>query len=297
MDPSQDPSPNGTYASGADGVMIRGVLRKSIAPGWSSAIVDIKTAFLTAPRTEIEGRKQIVVKPPQIMVDLGVCGSDEYWQVEKALYGFVSSPAWWALHRDSQVKDFQWFDGDVRFFMESTAEVNLWRVMAQGPGETLRLAGLAVVYVDDILVTGEGGVCQGFIDQLRRVWKVSEPEWVNQNQWVRFCGFELRRTAAGELMIGQPSYTRELLKRHGTTQCRTTPISKADVLDEEEIEADATPTQVRQQRGSPSKCDPPGPKSTNTICLVMVASYMQFDVHDLLQQVTHFSLNSTFQDF
>ena len=41
----EDPSPIGVYASGADGTLIRTVLRHSVLKGWGCTVTDIKTAF------------------------------------------------------------------------------------------------------------------------------------------------------------------------------------------------------------------------------------------------------------
>ena len=44
------------------------------------ANLDVATAFLLAPRRESE-RQLLVMKPPKVLVDAGICGSDELWQI------------------------------------------------------------------------------------------------------------------------------------------------------------------------------------------------------------------------
>ena len=62
------------------------------------ANLDVATAFLLAPRRESE-RQLLVMKPPKVLVDAGICGSDELWQIQHAMYGLTSSPSDWGHYR------------------------------------------------------------------------------------------------------------------------------------------------------------------------------------------------------
>ena len=96
--PEADPMPSSLlYASGADGVLRRCALRKAAHHQWDVSTTDIKTAFLLAPRPVEQGAKTVAVVPPRIMTDFGITQPDEVWLVDKALYGFQSSPAHWAV--------------------------------------------------------------------------------------------------------------------------------------------------------------------------------------------------------
>ena len=64
-----DPSPIGVYASGADGRLIRTVLRHSVLAGWGCDVTDIKTAFLLAPRVASPNQREAIVIPPRILVE------------------------------------------------------------------------------------------------------------------------------------------------------------------------------------------------------------------------------------
>ena len=102
-----DSSPVGVYASGADGTLIRTVVRDAALRRWGCTVTDIKTAFLLAPRIESPGQREVVVVPPKILVEGGVCSPSERWKVLKALYGLPSSPACWAIYRDTTMnQDF-----------------------------------------------------------------------------------------------------------------------------------------------------------------------------------------------
>ena len=70
---------------------------------------------------------------------------------------------------------------------------------------------------------------------------------VGQDQWTRFCGFELKWKNDTQLMIGQESYTKELLKRHQDVIPRSSPMPKVDIP--EEIEDDATAQEVKAAQG------------------------------------------------
>ena len=71
------------YAGGADGVLLRAMLRKTGAKKWHCATVDVKTAFLLAPRREAESK---LMRPPKILQEAGIVGPDEWWEVENAWF-------------------------------------------------------------------------------------------------------------------------------------------------------------------------------------------------------------------
>ena len=124
-----DPSPIGVYASGADGTLIRTVLRHSVLAGWGCDVTDIKTAFLLAPRVAATNQREAIVIPPKILVEAKICPPTERWRIQKALYGLPSSPACWALYRDRCMKSFEWEDQEFHYGMKQTAEGNLWEIL------------------------------------------------------------------------------------------------------------------------------------------------------------------------
>ena len=63
---SQDAASGNVYASGADGVLTRTVLCHGVQRGWGMSVVDVKTAFLLAPRKKPEvGAREVIVTPPR----------------------------------------------------------------------------------------------------------------------------------------------------------------------------------------------------------------------------------------
>lgn len=229
QDPSADPLPGTAYASGADGILIRAALNHGCQRGWGISTVDVKTAFLLAPRPRPTEGKEAVVVPPKALVLAGVCSPTERWRVHKALYGFQSSPARWANHRDQVLKGFSWDDQGERFWLKSTPEVNFWKVM-KGSGDTgEECVGHLIVYVDDMMVIASQEVRDGFLRRLSQEWNTSAPEHVNCRSPVRFAGFELQWLDDGQLKVHQGSYTQELLGRYGNPTPRWSPVSKLEV--------------------------------------------------------------------
>ena len=267
-----DPAPGSLYASGADGVLIRTTLAHSVQRGWGIGLTDIKTAFLLAPRPKPSGSREVIVVPPKIMVEGGICHPQERWRVHHALYGFTSSPAHWAVHRDSTMMGFQWEDEHGKYYLKRTSEGNLWKIMRQQGlekdvgtpalplgddpesnddveppqsfGERDSCEGHVIVYVDDIMALATEEVRKSFFNRVQQEWKCSGVETVNEQEWVRFCGFELKRHEDGRsLKVGQKSYTAELMKRHEGITPKQCPIPKNDGLEIEETEI--TTEQIR----------------------------------------------------
>lgn len=227
VDQSVDPTPWGSYASGADGLLIRTTVKHGVQQGWGIATNDVKTAFLLASRPKPEGAREVIVVPPKIMVLAGVCAPQERWKVHKALYGFPSSPARWSAHRDSVLKTFQWDLGEETLSLRSTPEGNLWKIFKspKNPGEMAECVGHVLVYVDDVMVIAPEVIREGFLSRLRKEWAVSELETVSKTGWVRFCGLEFQ----WKNEIAQPSYTKDLLERHGTVNTQSCPIPKVEL--------------------------------------------------------------------
>ena len=143
-----DPAPGNLYASGADGILIRATLAHSVQRGWGIGTTDVRTAFLLAPRPQPLDSREVIVVPPKVMVEAGVGGPTERWRVHNALYGFTSSPAHWAIHRDSTMGNFNWDHQGDQFFLKRTEEGNLWKILNKGSnGGEPTCEGNVIVYV------------------------------------------------------------------------------------------------------------------------------------------------------
>ena len=208
------------FAGGASAVALRGAVAYSSQRGWGGTVVDIKAAFLNAPMNqEVIGEggngkqpKRPIIKPPPILIYAGLAKEDEYWEAEKAVYGYRRSPRLWSTHREIQVR------GEECFLQQMMTEGDLWKVMksslegqVEPPNECL---GLVLVYVDDLLILGTPDVRDAVIQALQAKWETSEPEDVGQEKGVRFLGTELWCVPGGEWKITQENYTIDLLKRN-----------------------------------------------------------------------------------
>ena len=80
---AQDDPDQVVCASGCGAVTTRMTLRTAALRRWSVAGVDIKTAFLQAPRRE-DGRL-IMCEIPQVMRRLGLVQDDEVWLISNGL--------------------------------------------------------------------------------------------------------------------------------------------------------------------------------------------------------------------
>ena len=238
--PPQSPE-HSTYAGGADATTIRALLRKSAHEAWGIGVVDIKTAFLLAPRRNTS--RMLVTRPPKALVEAKICDAREWWIVNKALYGLNTSPSDWSAYRNSEMKTWSWKLGEKELYLHQTVEPNLWAVKEKGVDQPL---GFMIVYVDDIMVTAEDQVVKSFMGCLQEHWTTSQPEFVDESHWTKFCGFELRRDDRGGLLVGQPSYARELSRRHEVSVTKPVPMTRP-MPDEEE-----TPDPVKVKEASAS---------------------------------------------
>ena len=211
-----------SYASGVDGACVRATLRKAASKSWSCAGIDVKTAFLLAPR---RGHGLLAVRPPKILLQANIIPEDEVWLVDKALYGLQTSPADWSCFRDGEMSGWKWTHGGRNFVLKATAEPNLWKVKELLKDSTAQTVGHVIVYVDDMLATGETLVVEGLIKKIQDTWQCSPPSYLDENEALKFCGFELKKGKNGEILVGQQSYAEELCKRNGGTKTRPTPCA------------------------------------------------------------------------
>ena len=97
----------------------------------SIAAVDVKIAFLLAPRRNVD--RTIVTKPPSIVVSAGLAIASELWVVDGALYGLASSPADWSSHRRVKLAKVRWHLHGHEQCLEQTTEPNVWRIVQKIP--------------------------------------------------------------------------------------------------------------------------------------------------------------------
>eukprot|EP00435_Cladocopium_sp_Y103_P065207 s1247_g27.t1 len=249
-----------TYAGGTGATEVRCLLKKGALERWSAVTLDVKTAFLRAPRDH--SREVVVVQPPQIFVMAGVVNAGDLWLVDRALYGLTTSPKEWTQFRNEKVSKFTYEKEGIQYAVESTGDQDIWRIVrsqrcvdgcgnpedlgdrsASTPEVTpaVEVAGYFVTYVDDVLAVGEEAALQGFCDRVAQEWEIGEPEWVTSNgPPVRFLGMELERKGA-TYRLHQESFIQSLLEKYPGE--RGSGLSHVKIPDEE---LEVNPAAVRE---------------------------------------------------
>ena len=215
------------YASGADSTQLRATLRVASMNAWHCLSLDVKSAFLLAPKAQGE---LVIVKPPRILVEASLAEPDEHWVVTSAMYGLVTSPKDWSVYRDMEL---QKMIGEVEkpglgekvkttFGFRPLKDANLWAIQecssssVSSTREWGEVLGYMIVYVDDVLMVGSKEVTDSASSTIQNVWKTSSPEYaVPGGAPMRFLGIEIQRLKDGTYYLHQGCYVREVLERHG----------------------------------------------------------------------------------
>ena len=221
--------PGETSASGLDCIALRAVLRKAAHENWGIASTDVRRAFVNAPRLEKGGRITLV-DPPMLLQKMGITKPGEVWRVTGALYGLCESPHDWSIHRAKVLQGLKWDWNNNKFALQESEERNLWRILDVTNQSTV---GYICIYVDDLMVTGPTSIVEGALDAIKRTWEVSDPEWVDADHWLRFCGFELQRLQGGGIALGQLSYVQDLLNKHDISGFESHPCGKIPEIEDE----------------------------------------------------------------
>ena len=217
------------FASGATAVALRIALALSSQYGWHGKTTDIRTAFLNAPlHPEVESpgevektMKRALIRPPPLLVALGIVKPEEWWEALKAVYGYRKSPRLWSDHRDLTLRKIRMkTNHGMVVLQQMVSEPNIWRLVRQqeeesecreGGGE---LVGLLLVYVDDLLILSDIELIDQVLNEIKGIWELSTPEEINGENGTRFLGSELWRFQSGEYMATQKGYTLDLLRRN-----------------------------------------------------------------------------------
>lgn len=243
------------YAGTGDAVTLRILVKKAAEKNWEGVIVDVKAAFLNTPWTDLG----VLVKPPHMLIRMGMVEEGTLYLPTKALYGFRKSPRLWGNHRDLTLRSMDiWIHDQKCRLVPLLSEPNLWRLIRAHEedeleaGKEVEALAMMMVYVDDIFAVGPPEVLKKVVEVVRNEWKTSEPEWTGASP-VRFLGINIRREWCDEEQkvkwrMTQEDYTKEMLKRNLGEDEEKWPKRKIPLLKERPEEAQDRPqmTQVRR---------------------------------------------------
>ena len=228
------------YAAGADASALRLVLKITAEKDWELLTTDVRVAFLNAPLTTTlkdgtEGNFVFALKPPSLLVRLNFAREDEVWVAEKAMYGLRQAPRCWSIHRDEVLRSLR-----VKgcYLRQVVSEANLWVLQEEG---NQLMKGMMLVYVDDLLITGEKVYAEALVEEIQRTWQTSNPEKISDGQVTKFLGMEIYKEGPN-IKASQASFIKDRLSANlgeGWKDVRgsTVPCSRdiGEIDDEKEI--------------------------------------------------------------
>ena len=247
-----EPDPS---VGGVDTVAIRCVVALAVQRQLQLGSIDVKGAFLQAPRRSVEIRPT-VCDPPTLVKQMGLVEAGQKWLVHKALYGFTESPSDWSFFRDECLRKLRWQKDHQGMCLQQTAEKHLWKVVqveardedqaGEGSGSSGQDFGYLAVYVDDILFATKPDHTAPLVEALQGAWKCSPAEFVETGGSMRFCGFELSMEKDGAIRLSQEGFMREMVKRRGVEGVESFPVPP---ITDEEDEAPLSLAAIKQAQG------------------------------------------------
>ena len=141
---------------------------------WCLKPIDLKAAFLQAPKRSVKTRTTLV-QPPRLVVELGLARAGEWWSVQGALYGLVESPKDWSVHRDQELPLLRWNINGAQYKLVQMEELHLWMVTpvemtsSWKPGSQ----GFFATYVDDFLVGAPQEQADAMLEAVQKRWTCS----------------------------------------------------------------------------------------------------------------------------
>ena len=224
------------FVGGTDVVALRLALKEAAVRGWQGGTVDVKGAFLNAPLQAVdqEGELTVAMRPPAVLVRMGLIPKKELWIVNKAMYGLRQSPRCWSDYRDDEMRWRISYGKRWLKLEQMRSEPNLW--LAKKVEDDLNpeeLVGLLLVYVDDFMPLGVEGVPQALMEKIKGTWESSEESWFGKEP-VRFCGVNISVTEQG-ITLDQMDYIKEIIDRKNVTGTSVIPMSKECSEPEAEI--------------------------------------------------------------
>ena len=191
-------------------------------PEWVALVLDIACAFLNAEL----GDEKVLIRPPPVLVRLGLIAPHVLWLALRAIYGLRKAPKLWEEERNRML-DHRVVNTSIGNVVMQPLESGAWLLQANG-----ECVGLFMMYVDDGLLVGPREVlvfvgaelktlwdlkCQGFLAShalgAESVVQVGD-ENVPVQPELNFLGVKIRRCPDNGVLLHQtPWLTQELNKR------------------------------------------------------------------------------------
>eukprot|EP00971_Amphidinium_carterae_P011543 227163-Amphidinium_carterae.1 len=199
--------------------------------------MDISAAFLNA---ELDPKHIMVIRPPGVMVKMGLIGPDDRWVIMKAMYGLRESPRLWEESRDAFLSTLSWDHVDAHKnttpmkLRQSKVHPSLWYIISATSEErdvqrlqpcpivdgqwadthewtsALDVRGQLLVYVDDLFCASlDRKINDSFFEAIRTHYKCSPPEHLDastpSSMVMRFLGMNLQRIHQDDATIEVPA--------------------------------------------------------------------------------------------
>ena len=91
-------------------------------------------------------------------------------------------------------------------FVQMAEDANVWKVVLQDAEETV--IGAIGLYVDDMLITGQGEYAGLIASTLRQQWKTTKPQCLDQ-EGLAFHGFEIKQEGTA-IILQQENFVAEM---------------------------------------------------------------------------------------
>ncbi|CAE7372014.1 TY1B-NL2 [Symbiodinium sp. CCMP2592] len=164
---------------------------------------------------------------------------------------FAAYNGWAALSADIRFRDkslraltFQ-CDGTWYALQQGVSDDSLWFIVKceTDKEDTERWHGILIIYVDDLLGFALSPILSALFDEIQKMWKLSDPEWIGEASSTTFCGLETQALSGGGYRISQYKYLNELFARYNIHSSVSSPLN---AWSEPEIEHDAKLETIRE---------------------------------------------------
>eukprot|EP00971_Amphidinium_carterae_P327602 6459044-Amphidinium_carterae.1 len=220
--------------------------------GWMVASADISTAFLYAALHQDDvklGFTTVYVRPPKVLVTIGLVQPGILWKLKKSLYGLRTSPLAWERERDQTIATLEWKVGKDEYCLQLAAPC-VWKIVKKKQTqEAPSPLGFFIAYVDDLLAVARKEHLMAIIDQLKNKYSMKmtgtltyPPE--SDQLPLTFLGCSVWRDEQGSLWMSQIKYIFHCLRENGWIQnqkvilCKTSTLPTVDEKREDELTAD-----------------------------------------------------------